>query len=534
VTAAAPLAGLGTMVRFTLRRDRLRLPGWAGGIGLFTLYVVSAIPAAYSLEELEDVSGMFADPVGRMLVGPAHGLQTPSYEQMIANGYGLYLILLAALMSILTVVRHTRAEEQAGRAELVRASEVGRHTPLTAALAVTLLTNLAAAAAIVVVTIGVGGYALTGSLLLAASVAAVGLAFAGIASIAVQLSEYSRAAAGMAGGALGAAFVLRAGGDMARQGGSLLSWLSPLGWGQQAAPFVLDRWWPLGLALALAVVTTAAGYALSDRRDLGASLVAVRPGNARAHPSLGTVWGLTVRLQRAGIIGWSAALAASGLVFGGFADAMLGAVEDMPEVFRELFGEEDLLAGYLGYMAMFMALLTSVYAILAVQGLRAEETGGRAEPLLSAPISRRRWLGTNLAVIAGGVVVITAATGLATGIGAAAVTGDAAHLWELTAAHLGFVPAVLVVLGVAAALFGALPGTVAATWAVLAYGMLVGTFGTLLDLPQVAFDLSPYEHLPQMPLEDFAPVPTLVLGAVAAATAAAGLAAFHRRDLDLT
>jgi ABC-2 type transport system permease protein len=533
MTAATPLAGLATMVRFMLRRDRIRLPAWAGGMGLFALYVVLAIPAAYSLEELGDVSGMFADPVGRMLVGPAHGLESPSYEQMIANGYGLYLLLLAALMSILTVVRHTRAEEQAGRAELVRASVVGRHTPLTATLVVTLLTNLAVAAAIAVVTLAVGGYAVTGSLLLAASVAAVGLAFAGIASVTAQLSEYSRAAAGMAGVVLGAAFVLRAGGDMARQGGNLLSWLSPLGWGQQTAPFVLDRWWPLALALVLAVVATAAGYALADRRDLGASLVAVRPGRPRAHPSLGTPLGLAVRLQRAGIIGWSAALAASGLVFGGFADPLLGAIDDMPEVFRELFGEEDLLAGYLGYMARFMALLTSVYAVLAVSGLRAEETGGRAEPLLAAPIGRRTWLGTNLAVIAGGVVGITAATGLATGIGAAAVTGDVAHLWELTVAHLSFVPAVLVVLGVAAALFGALPSAVAATWAVLAYGMIVGTFGTLLDLPQAVFDVSPFEHLPQMPLEDFAVVPTLALSAVATAAAAAGLVAFHRRDLDM-
>jgi ABC-2 type transport system permease protein len=534
MTSATPLAGLSTVLRFMLRRDRVRLPAWAGGMGLFTLYVATAIPAAYSLEDLADVSGMFADPAGRMLVGPAHGLETPTYEQMVANGYGLYLILLAALMSILTVARHTRAEEQTGRAELVRANVVGRHTPLTAALVVTLLTNLACATAIVVVALGVGGYAVTGSLLLGASVAAVGLAFAGVASVTVQLSEYSRAAAGMAGGVLGAAFVLRAGGDMARQGGNLLSWLSPLGWGQQTAPFVLDRWWPLLLTLALAAVTTVAGYALAHRRDLGASLVTVRPGHPRAHPSLGSALGLSWRLQRAAIIGWTASLAASGLVFGGFADTMLGALEDMPEVFRELFGDDDLLAGYLGYMAMFMSLLTSVYAVLAVQGLRNEETGGRAEALLSTPISRRRWLGTNLAVIAGGVVVITTATGVATGTGAAVVTGDAAHLWQLTAAHVGFVPAVLVVLGIAATLFGLVPSAVGATWALLAYGMLVGSFGALLDLPQVAFDLSPFQHLPQMPREDFALAPVLALGAVAAATVAAGLATFHRRDLDMT
>jgi ABC-2 type transport system permease protein len=55
---------------------------------------------------------MFADPVGRMLMGPGTGSTSPTYERFIANGYGLYLLLLAALMSILLVVRHTRARSR--------------------------------------------------------------------------------------------------------------------------------------------------------------------------------------------------------------------------------------------------------------------------------------------------------------------------------------------------------------------------------------------------------------------------------------
>src|SRR5690606_19821291 len=173
--------------------------------------------------------------------------------------YGLYLMILSGLMSILLVVRHTRVEEQTGRAELVRANVVGRHAPLTAAMIVAVITNAAAGLVIFFLMIGMGGYAVGGSALLAAAVAAIGLAFAGVAAITVQLSQYSRAAAGMAGAAMGVAFVLRSGGDMARVGGNFLSWLSPFGWGTQTAPFVLDRWWPLLLLIAFAVVTIAVG-----------------------------------------------------------------------------------------------------------------------------------------------------------------------------------------------------------------------------------------------------------------------------------
>jgi ABC-2 type transport system permease protein len=91
-----------------------------------------------------------------------------------------------------------------------------------------------------------------------------------------------------------------------------------------------------------------------------------------------------------------------------------------------------------------------------------------------------------------------------------------------------------VVLGVAALLFGLLPRATGAAWAVVVYGFMMGTFGALMDLPDVAFDLSPFEHAARMPLEEFEFVPVAVLTAIAVALAAAGLAAFRRRDLDVT
>ena len=527
--------GTGTLVRFVLRRDRIRLPAWALGFAVFMLYLAGAIPLAYGTdEELLGATALFSDPVGRMLTGPGYGLEAPTVERFIAGGYGLYFLLLAALMSILLVSRHTRVEEQTGRAELVRANVVGRHAALTAALVVAVLTNLAAAVAVLLVMLAVGEFALAGSLLFAAGVAATGVAFAGLTALTVQVTEYSRAAAGLAGALLGVAFVLRAGGDMAEEGGTLLSWLSPLAWGQQTAPFVLDRWWPLTLSLGFAGVLAAVGYLLSTRRDLGMSLVAVRPGRPRARPSLGTPWGLALRLQRASLIGWSIALAIGGLVFGAYADALAGALDDMPEAFVELFGgAEEVIAGYLSYMAVFMAFIVGVYAILAVQSLRSEETSGRGEPVLATPVSRWSWMGTNLAVTAGGVVLLLAVTGLGTGIGAAIVTGDGSHVVDLVLAHLNHAPAVLVVLGVAALLFGVLPRAIPATWAIVVYGMFVGTFGPLLDVPEAAYELSPFEHAAQPPLESFAALPVVVLTLLAVVLAGIGLLAFRRRGVNV-
>ncbi|MFU8841172.1 MAG: ABC transporter permease [Nitriliruptoraceae bacterium] len=541
VTGAGPrrdpgsLTGVGTLVRFLLRRDRIKLPAWTGALGLFVVYLTAAFPQiAGTEEELRNASALFNDPVGRMLIGPGYGFDDPTFERFLANGYGLYFALGTALMSILLVVRHTRLEEQTGRAELIRANGVGRSAQLTAAMLVAVITNLVAATIVAGMMIVVGGYTPYGSLVFAVSLAATGLAFAGVTAITAQLSPYSRGAAGLAGAVLGASFLIRAGGDMAADGGTWPSWLSPLAWGQQTAPFVLDRWWPLGLSVAFAAATTGVGYALAARRDLGAGVLTTRPGAREAAPRLGTPLGLAARLQRGNLLGWGAGLAVGGLAYGGYTNAIADAFVDLPEVFLELFGAEDMIAGYLAYIATFMAFLVGAYAIMAITSLRNEETGGRAEPVLATPLSRTVWLGSHLVVVTVGSVVLLAVTGLFTGIAAASVVGDSGLVWDLTLAHLNQAPAVWVVLGVAVALFGVFPRAVPATWALVVYGLIAGTFGPLLDLPELALDLSPFAHPAEIPLEDLALAPLLVLTATAVVLAGVGLLAFRRRDLDLT
>lgn len=524
------LSGTLKLVRLMLRRDRVQLPVWTGAIGLLALYLVALLPVAYG-DSLDAIVGLFGDPTGRLMTGPGYGFDDPSIGQLIANGYGLYFLLVSAFMSILLVVRHTRAEEQSGRAELIRANVVGSHAQLAAALVVALITNGVASVLVAVVMLAFG-YAVGPSMLFAASIGAVGLAFGGVAAITVQVPESARAAAGMAGAVLGAAFVLRAGGDMARVGGNALSWLSPLGWGSQTAPFVLDRWWPLGLAIGFAAVTTAAGFALSARRDVGAGLFAARSGRSVAAPWLGSPLALAWRLQRTGILWWAAALGIAGLVFGAFGDGMTG-LGDV-SVLDEVFGStENIVVGYLSFMAVYMSYVVGIFAILSVQGLRGEESGQRAAPVLATPVSRWSWMGSHLAVAALAVVALQALTGFATGLGAAAGTGEWSYLWDVTLAHLAHTPAVLIVLGVAALLYGLLPRAVAWAWAVLAYGMFVGTYGALADLPDIAFQVSPFAHIAQTPLEPFSMTPVGILSAIAIVLVAVGLLGFRNRGIDV-
>lgn len=528
------LACTGSLVRFMLRRDRVKLPVWVLSIAAFWLYYTRLVPQAYPTQsDLDAIVSMMGGPAGRMWTGPTYFLENMTYETFIPAAYGGYLILVIVLMSILLIVRHTRVEEQTGRAELVRASVVGRNAPLTAALVVALIANGVVAVLIALMMIADPVFSTEGSLLFAAGCFTTGLAFAGLTMVIVQVTEYSRTATSLSAGVgLGLAFLIKGLGDMGHEHGTLLSWFSPMAWPQQTAPFVLNRWWPLALSLAFAAVTAALGYALSARRDVGAGLVPARKGKARGSRLLGSPFGLAWRLERRAIMWWAIGLGLLGMSMGAFTERAVPG--EMPEALLQVLGgAENIVAGYLAYLGVFMATIVAMYAVLAMQGMRAEETGGRGEPVLATAVSRWSWLGANVLVGAIGVVIIMGVAGAATGLGAASALGDNALIWDVTAAHLNHVPAVLVVLGVAALLFGQLPRATSASWAVVAYGFIVGTFGALMELPDIAFDLSPFEHAARMPVEEFQLAPVAVLTAIALGLVVLGLIGFRRRGINV-
>ncbi|OUZ06464.1 ABC transporter permease [Aeromicrobium sp. PE09-221] len=532
------LAGTGTLLRFMLRRDRIRLPAWVLGVTALMAYFANAIGAVMDAEGLESLAAMLANPVMALIGGPGYGFDDITVPRVLAGMYGLYIMLGAALMSILTVARHTRVEEQTGRAELVRANAAGRHAQLAAALIVAVLMSLLVS---LLTSVVVAGAAIdprpdvAGSVLLGFSFGAVGLVFAGVAAVTAQLSSFSRACSGLAGVVLGAAFVLRGLGDMSKvQDGGLsgLSWLSPLGWSQQTAPFTLDRWWPLLLSVAGFVVLVAVAFRLESRRDLAGGIFADRLGSAHAAVWLRSSFGLAFRLQRPSLIGWSAAILVAGLIFGAFTQSMNEGIGGMPEeIVRVMGGADGIVEGYLGFMGLYFAVIIAVYAILSVQSLRAEEQGFRAEPVLAASVGRPAWLLWWVTVTALGALWLLALAGLGEGIGAAVTVGDASLIGPTLLGHAVHVGAAWFLLGLATALYGLAPRLLGLTWAVFGYGAVLSLFGEMLEFGQRLLDTSPFQHAGQYPAGVVSWGGVGVLVVLAVVLAGVGTLAFGRRDL---
>ena len=406
---------------------------------------------------------------------------------------------------------------------------VGRYAPLAAALLVVsaacLVVGAGLAVSLIALDLPAGGAVVYGM-----SIAALGVVFTAIAAVAAQVTEHARGALGIAGAVLAASYVLRAIGDV---GDGALSWLSPIGWSQAVKPFAEDRWWPLLLSLALIMILLTVAGALISHRDLGAGLVAPRPGSPTASPRLTNAVGLPARLQRGSIIGWTIGMLLGGVAFGSVGREVEELLKSIPELKDALniAGGVDIVDAFFGTAMLILALTASGFTVGSVLRLRSEETAGRAEPLLATGLSRWRWTLGSLLVTLMGTVLVIGAAGFGAGLAHGIATGDMGQLPRLFLVSLAYTPAALVLAGLAVVLFGWAPRLTMAAWAVLTVCFVIGYLGGLLDVPAWLSNLSPFTHVPNAPLETITAGPLVALTAVAAAVTAAGLAGFRRRDL---
>ncbi len=522
------MTGTLVLLRVFLRRDQW-LFLWFG-LGTAVLYVSQAwsVDGLYPTQEELDraAAGMAGNAALVAMAGPARALDTTGGQ--VAWQASAFGAILVGLMAMVLVGRHTRAEEESGRDELLRAAPVGRHATTTAALLDAVLAS-AAAGALVSGSLVAYGLAVPDSLGLGVGVALCGWFFAATALLAAQLAPSTRAASGLAGTAIGLAYALRAIGDVSVP---VLSWLSPIGWYQAMHAFSGLRWWPCLLLLAGGVAVAAAAYAVFDRRDFGSGVLATRPGPAHASSRLGTGLGLAWRLQRPAFAGWLAGLVAAGLGFGVLGDDVGDLVGDS-DLGRSMMlqGSDAVLDAFYATLLVMLALLASGFAVSSALRPRAEEDSGRLEAVLATALPRSRWLGGHVVVTVLGSAAVLLGAGLGLGTTYALVTGDGSAVLRMAGGLTAYLPAVLVLSGVARLLHGAVPRAAPAAWLLLLLASVVLLFGEVLRLPPWFQDLSPFEHLAFVPAEDFRWTPFLALLALAALLSVAGQLAFQRRDL---
>jgi ABC-2 type transport system permease protein len=522
--------GSGRLARTALRRDRVLVGIWT--VVLLGVCYASAAATGTLYPHVSDrvsaAEAINASPAVVALYGPVVDVRSLG-ELAMTKMTVLYAVFVALLFLVL-VRRHTRTEEESGQAELLGGTAIGRDAPLLAAAtgAAVLAVALGLLAALVDIA---GGLPVVGSLAFGASWTGIGLVAAGLTAVACQLSASSRTCAAIAGGALGVLFLVRAVGDTSAP---WLSWLSPFGWGTKLHAWSDQRWWVLLLYALAFVGLVGLAQVLRGRRDLGSGMLAARPGPETGSPRLADAVALSIRLHGPMLLGWTVALAVLGLVLGSIAPN-IGSMLDSPaarDMMARLGGQGALEDTLIAAELSMIAVVVSCFGIAVVGHGGADEHDGRTEQVLATATSRSTMFAATLVVALVGASWLLLVSGVAVALGVGTASGDPGGTFgDIVPAALAQAPAVWLVTAIAVAAYSWRSRWAVLGWAFLVLFLTLGQLGELLRLPQTAIDLSPYVHVPKMPVESFAVGPSVLLTGLAVALLALAWLRFRTRDI---
>lgn len=496
------------LYRQRLRRDRWQILSWVLSIGVLAWFAVEAIGRTFGDEasRAQVLQLATATPAILVLRGLARG---PDLAAFTFFEIYAFLAVLAGFMNTFMAVRHTRAEEESGRAELVSATAAGRWAPLAATVLHGLVANIVLAAAVALGFMG-GRLDPAGSVVAGLAVGTVGFAFLGIGLLAAEFFSTSRGANGVSSALVMVAYLLRGFGDATGQvsrdamtiTAAWPSWISPIGWGQQTFAYTGNRLWPLLLPVGLAAGCVAVVAFIMARRDVGASVLAGRSGRANARSWLRGPFALALRLQEGAIIGWCVGGFATGLITGSLGSAiqsMLTTNASVTAALREMIQAQGTSMTQLLIAALFeiAGVLAAACGLQAVLRMRQEEAAGTAEWVLSEPLGRVRWLGSFMGLGALSVVLVMAFTAAGAWLSLVASGDTSSAVGDIWATALAQLPAALIYLALPAAVFVVWPrATIPVGWTLLGLGVVFGIYGGMIGLDQTVKDLSPFTHTP--------------------------------------
>jgi ABC-2 type transport system permease protein len=459
------------------------------------------------------------------------------YDAVTVSGYcawrvGGTLAIAGAIFGVLAAVRAERAEEDAGRMELILAGLVGRTTAylsgVVAIIAGTLILWAAEFAGFLL-----GGLGARGSAYLALATASVVPVFAGVGALASQLAPTRRMALELGTAVVGVSLLLRAVADTS-SGEAWLRWLTPLGWAEELRPFAGARPAVLLLPVAAGAMSLYCAGRIAAGRDIGTGLL---PSRESSVPRLGLLSSATaqaLRSARGTLLVWLASAGIFALILG-MVSTSVSSAGISASLQRELSklggGSITTPSGYLAFVFIFFILTVSLFAVAQVGAARQEEEGEQLETLLSQPIGRHRWLGGRLALAGAAAAVLSAAIGLLAWAGAAS-QGVSISLPRMLEAGANCLPVAILFLGLAALAYAVAPrasGGIA--YALVAISFLWQLVGSLLGGPSWLLQLTPFAHVGFVPAQAFRGLDAGVMLAIGAACGLAALALFRRRDL---
>jgi ABC-2 type transport system permease protein len=284
------------------------------------------------------------------------------------------------------------------------------------------------------------------------------------------------------------------------------------------------------LDLALAMTLVGLAVALRARRDLGAGLVADRPGPATGSPRLADALALNLKVHATSLAVWTVACALLGALMAAIVPGV-GSILDSDstrEMIERLGGVGALQETLVAALVSVGAIIITCFVATVVGHGGAEEHDGRTEQVLATATTRSTAFAAIALVALGGAAWLLLVTGVAMALGS---IGAEVSAGGVLAAALVQIPAVWVVAALALVAVAVRSTWAIAGWVLVVAFFLLGPLAELLQLPDWVAGLSPYSHVPKVPAESLQLTPEIGLTVVAALLVATAWWRYRERDI---
>lgn len=525
----------GKLVCFIMRRERINSSLWIILLSAFSICLAPGLAYMFDASARQALMVTIDNPAMIAMLGPIYGADNYTAGAMFFNMMVQWVMLAAAIMNILLVVRHTRSDEEYGRTDMLRSLPTGKFSVLTSTMITAFFVNLAAA---LLTGAGIGlcrveDMGWNGSMLYGAAIGAVGFVFAALTAVFAQLCTTSAGAIGLSVVSLGGLYLMRGAGDI---GSETLSYISPLGLAQRTQAYVKNNWTPILILLAEAFVITVFAAFLNSRRDIRQGLLPQKNGKANAKAYLRSPYGLAFRLLMTPFFGWIIGMFVFGVSYG----SILGTIDNFvqkSEFYSMVIGanpDYPTAQMFVSMVTSLMALFSALPVLTMIMKFRKEEKDGYYLNVLSNAVPRYRYLAGYVLISFVTSILVQCAAAL--GIYAAAVTvlpdPGMLPLGYLLKANLVYVPALLVMLGLAVLFIGLLPKATPVVWVYFGFSFFAVFLGRLPGFfPEWAKKLTPFGWIPSLPTDEINWLTLIWLTVIAFALMGIGFAAYRRRDV---
>ena len=554
----------GVLTKLALKREKLSSTLWIVLITLFVAGLASGMYAALDLPSRIEMATLLENPAMVAMIGPAYVLRDPENYGLLYTGL-MYLFtgITVAMMNIFFVIRHTRADEEKGRLEVLRSLPIGRMSNLHAAVSAMVIINL-----ILSVVVGLGLFILgdssmdlVGSLIWGFGLGAIGIFFGAVAALFSQLSSSSRGAVSYSIVALILFYFTRVPADMAPEN-TALAFLSPFSLMLRTEVYLSNYIWPLIVLVVFTLVILFFAYYLNKLRDIDQGILPDRAGKTTGGFLLKTPFGLSIRLNKNYVI-WTVL---GMFLMGASYASILGDIDNFVahnemyqtlilgptgidlSVLNDLPAEEvvDMMRSVVAHAGftistLFTSMINSIMAmmglaflIVLILKIKTEEKEGRAELIFATSTSRFKLLGSYLVItlITSVLLQVFLAFGFYS-VGAALLPAGELPLQFLLEAALVYLPALWLMIGLTLIFVGYLPKQANLIWVYYGYTFFIMFIGRMGIFPDWVVYTTPFGFIPQLPMDDIQVMPLLLLSLVSLGLFSLGILGYRKRDINV-